>query len=74
MIKNIIFGTIDGLFNEFDEFVVQGYPTIMLFKPGKDKFKNYVIFDAVFSYNNLKSFLELNMKTKINDYMVHTDL
>jgi thioredoxin 1 len=32
--NNIIFGIIDGLQNEFDEFEILGYPSVVLFKPG----------------------------------------
>lgn len=31
---DVIFATVDGLSNEFDEFDVPGYPSVLLFKPG----------------------------------------
>jgi hypothetical protein len=31
---DVIFATVDGLSNEFDEFEVPGYPSVLLFKPG----------------------------------------
>jgi hypothetical protein len=32
--SKIIFGIMDGLQNEFDEFEIPGYPSVLLFKPG----------------------------------------
>jgi thiol-disulfide isomerase/thioredoxin len=32
--KNVLFAIVDGLSNEFDEFEIPGFPSVLLFKPG----------------------------------------
>lgn len=60
-ISDLQFAVIDGEMNDLEHIDIKGFPTVILFKKGKDKFNNMVNFDQIASYYNIKDLIEGNV-------------
>ena len=61
----------DATENELSDLVIDGYPTLYLFK-GKDK-KNPIKYSSGFDFNSLDTFIGINVASKYNEGE-HTEL
>ena len=57
-ISHLLFATIDGELNELENIDIKGFPTVILFRKGDNKYLNMINFDQIASYHNIKDLVE----------------